>query len=757
MTVRFLWTIALLCSLCLAGGCGSNSGKPDGEVPADFFPNIVPGPSAFGELQRDSSGLPRGIRLYWDPVADGADEIVTGYHIYRSAESIPDSSRGDDSLWLVNETDFVVDETGKFTVFPSSLLPFGVQASYLDPKSAGFDLTVGETWFYRISALNDSGDEGLLSEEIVVSIAQHGVTSLSTYSAFAGEQLIVEGLRFGNFNAATDRVTFVGSVWNPLLAPPAFEEVDLDANVVTWSPTQILVEVPQGSTRGRTRVWIDKSVAFPLQEFVCRSPFIDAITPYARFLNESFLISGENFGPAFGPDNVILLDGTEVVSPDSYPIWSDTQISFLVPAGTPFGVHSLQIRNGTLVTDLGFINTLNRTPTAEFNMNKITGAVPLAINFNADLSTDPDDGIAEWKFEFGDGSSETRTDGSNLLFSHVYNSVGVKEVTLTVTDFAGATDSITKSVTVTPAADILLVGDHFNGAGPGNEFTANFIALTTDLDTLGVSYVVGGYSIGISQVAIDQGFKIVIWNRGGPGPGDAIQDWPRNWDNDEKSDFKAILDAGIPTLLLSQNHQFTADFSAPNGFQAKYEQILMNDTVVEAGATRDFPWAFGTATDFVHNDLSTGVTLTFPSSPVCLLSALAPPTLGRTMTEAAEQYAGPGASGRIPSTMVMGKRIQGAILFDATTAGGATHPGFISGMAVPDASTPMQLCFSYGLASAPDSSIGFAGNYTHNDGPAKLWVIGWSYSEAIFSPDPITRHDVLQNVLTWLDNSITIP
>lgn len=757
MNVRFLWTIALFSLLCLAGSCGSNSGEPDSALPVDQNQSKIVGPLAHWELLRDPSGLASGIRLSWDPVADGVDEVVTGYHIYRSAESIPDSSRGDDALWLVNEAEFVVDGTGKFTVFPSSLLPFGQQFSYLDPKSAGFELTIGESWFYRFSALNDSGDEGLLSEEVEVTIAQHGVTGLSTYSAFIGEQLIVEGLRFGIFDAVTDRVTFVGRVWNPLLIPPAFEDAVLDANILAWNPEQILVEVPQGATRGRTRVWIDKTSAFPFPEFVCRNPYIDNVAPYSRYMDQSFVITGANFGATQGPDNAILLDGIEVNNPDSYPIWSDTQITFLVPAGTAFGEHSLQIRNGTLVTDLGFINILNRPPTAQFNMNRTSGAVPLSVSFNADQSTDPDDGIAEWKLEYGDGEMDVRTDPGNLLFSHIFDSVGIKLVTLTVTDFAGATDSITKSVTVIPAADIMLIGDHFNGAGPGNEFTANFIALTNDLNTLRVSYVVGGYSIGISQVAIDQGFKIVIWNRGGPGPGDPIQDWPRNWDNNEKADFKAILDAGIPMLLLSQNHQFTGDFIAPDGFQAKFEQLLQNDTVVENGATRDFPWSFGAATDYIHRDLSTGVNLSFPSSPVCLISALAPPTLGRTMTESAEQYSGTGASGRLPSSMVMGKRIQGAMLYNADVAGESIHPGFITGMAIPDATSTLQLCFSYGLATAPDANIGFNGNYSHVNGPARLWVIGWSYSEAIFSPDPITRHDVLQNVLTWLDNTITIP
>ncbi|MEZ5338374.1 MAG: PKD domain-containing protein [bacterium] len=696
--------------------------------------------------------MPSGIQLNWDPVPDDEDETVVGYHIYRSTDPISDSSRGDSSFWLESDG-FGDDGNGNPTIYPASLLPSGQQYGHIDPKTTGFELNFGEIWYYRFSAINDSGDEGLLSEEVVVTISQHRVNSLSVLNGFVGDQLIVEGAGFGIYDPTIDEVTFSGSTWDASQAPPLFVPVDIPANVISWSNTQILVEVPFGAGKGRVKVWIDGTPAFPLQQFTCQSPYLDSITPYARFSEEAYEFGGANFGDAFDTDSRVLLDGVPVGIPDSYIFYTGSLIRFVVPSGTAFGEHTIAVENAGQTTDTGFINVLNHPPVADFVMSNSSGPAPLSVTFNAAPSNDLDDGIASWRFDWDDGSSETRTDGSDLIFTHVFPSTGTKPVTLTVTDLAGATDSITKFVSVTPAGDILLVADQFNGAGTGNEFVANFNALLNDLNTLNADYVIGNYAVGISQMAMDQGFKVVIWNRGGPGPGDPIQDWPRNWNADEKADFLAILNAGIPTLLVSQNHQFTADFATSPSFDLRYGMALQNDTVVENGSTRDFPWAFGTATDFVHSEF--GTSFVFPSSPVCLLPQNTPPNLIRINPNAAEQYSGPGSSPRQPSTCRLGPRIQGAIIYDFAEAGNSMHPDFIPGMAFPDADPDQWLCFSYGLETAPDANIGFgATGYVHSSGLAKLWVIGWSYSEAGFGPDPITRHDVLQNMLAWLDSSV---
>jgi PKD repeat protein len=76
-------------------------------------------------------------------------------------------------------------------------------------------------------------------------------------------------------------------------------------------------------------------------------------------------------------------------------------------------------------------------------------------SFNAAGSTDADGTIAAYVWDFGDGAS-----GAGASPSHAYAAAGSFNVTLTVTDDAGATGSITKSVTVT-APTTLLGSDDF--------------------------------------------------------------------------------------------------------------------------------------------------------------------------------------------------------------------------------------------------------------------------------------------------------
>ncbi len=82
------------------------------------------------------------------------------------------------------------------------------------------------------------------------------------------------------------------------------------------------------------------------------------------------------------------------------------------------------------------------SPTASFTYSPSTPNVDEIISFT-DQSSDYRSGVASWSWSFGDGTTSTQR---NPTYS--YTSAGSYQVTLTVTDSAGLTDSITKTVTV---------------------------------------------------------------------------------------------------------------------------------------------------------------------------------------------------------------------------------------------------------------------------------------------------------------------
>ncbi|CAN5138836.1 hypothetical protein BH09ACT1_BH09ACT1_05760 [soil metagenome] len=82
----------------------------------------------------------------------------------------------------------------------------------------------------------------------------------------------------------------------------------------------------------------------------------------------------------------------------------------------------------------------NAAPTASFT----SSVSNLAATVNGSASTDSDGSISSYAWNFGDGST-----GAGATSSHTYATAGTYTVTLTVTDNAGATGSVARSLTVT--------------------------------------------------------------------------------------------------------------------------------------------------------------------------------------------------------------------------------------------------------------------------------------------------------------------
>ncbi|WP_199182363.1 LamG-like jellyroll fold domain-containing protein [Cryobacterium sp. Y11] len=117
----------------------------------------------------------------------------------------------------------------------------------------------------------------------------------------------------------------------------------------------------------------------------------------------------------------------------------------------------------------------NVPPTAAFDST----VDDLALQVDAAASSDADGQITSYAWSFGDGVS-----GTAVQASHTYADSGIYEVTLTVTDDAGATSAVTESVTVTAAVVEPPVEEN---AAPVAAFTATATDLAVAVDGAGSS------------------------------------------------------------------------------------------------------------------------------------------------------------------------------------------------------------------------------------------------------------------------------
>nr|MDQ3574329.1 PKD domain-containing protein [Actinomycetota bacterium] len=109
-------------------------------------------------------------------------------------------------------------------------------------------------------------------------------------------------------------------------------------------------------------------------------------------------------------------------------------------------------------------------PVASFAFSPASGTAPLAANFNS-TSTDPENCIAAWDWDWGDGSAHGTTEQA----SHVFESAGTFTVRLTVTDGSGRSSSAVATIQVDPLNCDAVSGSFKN---PGTNALANDILVS---------------------------------------------------------------------------------------------------------------------------------------------------------------------------------------------------------------------------------------------------------------------------------------
>ncbi|MBK8122036.1 MAG: pre-peptidase C-terminal domain-containing protein [Dokdonella sp.] len=129
----------------------------------------------------------------------------------------------------------------------------------------------------------------------------------------------------------------------------------------------------------------------------------------------------------------------------------------------------------------------NVAPNADFSST----SSGLTANFT-DTSTDSDGSIVSRAWNFGDGSTSTATNPS-----HAYASAGTYNVSLTVTDDDGATDSVTKAVTVSssscvPSGTVLCNGSSVSGLSASRNNWTSTYTLVVPAGATNLSFNISG-------------------------------------------------------------------------------------------------------------------------------------------------------------------------------------------------------------------------------------------------------------------------
>ena len=187
------------------------------------------------------------------------------------------------------------------------------------------------------------------------------------------------------------------------------------------------------------------------------------------------------------------------------------------PQGTPSPVDSSTDwrANATFIGPSGGGAPQNQPPTADFTVD----CAYLVCSVNGSGSVDPEGPISSYAWDFGDDAT-----GSGRTAEHEYPAAGTYTMTLEVTDAGGATDTTSRTVTVSeePAPPVGDVGFRASASAAGNNANPSVVVpggvQPGDLLILAGSYQSGGSlsdpaGWARADSASTQGLESTVWTR----------------------------------------------------------------------------------------------------------------------------------------------------------------------------------------------------------------------------------------------------
>jgi RHS repeat-associated protein len=183
-----------------------------------------------------------------------------------------------------------------------------------------------------------SGFSATSNTDVVFSMANPIVTSLSPSSGPVTTQVQINGSGFGATRPSGSTVTFTQNN---------------SASVVTWSDNQIVVTVPSTAISGGVTVTEGGVASNSNQVFTVPAPYITSITPSSGGVGTQITVTGSGFQDPQPASSSITFDNNAALTVNS---WHDTQIVATVPSGS--GTNPLHVKVNGVDSNTDFFFTL---------------------------------------------------------------------------------------------------------------------------------------------------------------------------------------------------------------------------------------------------------------------------------------------------------------------------------------------------------------------------------------------------------------
>jgi hypothetical protein len=292
------------------------------------------------------SGVPEGIYIQW---TRNTQPEVAGYYLYRDTQSIP-TPPPDETIDAGLRTN-----GGAMITQP----PSGATVSFTDM----FSVVIGVTYYYRVTAVDSTGNESYPSNEVSWLVHGQTVSGLSPHQAYWGDDVTLTGDTFGSYNPATDHVLF-----------QAVDGNTLEGGVVSWDNTEIVATVPDDVITGPVLVVVGGTIASTDDDLQILNPYIISVSPTVGFVEQTLTIIGANFGAAVGSSTVDM--GTSDVT-NRVSSWADNRIELLPPDGIVPGFVTVTVNgltsNGIYFRPKPEILSVSRTSAAAGALITIDG------------------------------------------------------------------------------------------------------------------------------------------------------------------------------------------------------------------------------------------------------------------------------------------------------------------------------------------------------------------------------------------------